>query len=95
MLPTKHKIRVDKSVTPVVHPPRRTPIALRDKIKDELDRMFEQGVIVRQEEPTPWINSMVTVLKPYGKLRICIDPKDLNKAILQEHYPLKTIEDVI
>ena len=29
-----------------------------------------------------------------GDLRICLDPKDLNKAIQREHYPLPTIEDV-
>ena len=28
------------------------------------------------------------------KLRICLDPKDLNRAILREHYPLPTIEEV-
>ena len=95
LVPIKHKIRIDDSVEPVVHPPRRTPIALRDKIKAELERMTDLGVIEKQEEPTPWVNSMVTVLKPNGKLRICIDPKDLNKAILREHYPLKTIEDVL
>ena len=78
-MPIKHKIRIDDSVEPVVHPPRRTPIALRDKIKAELERMTDLGVIEKQEEPTPWVNSMVTVLKPNGKLRICIDPKDLNK----------------
>ncbi|CAC5380359.1 unnamed protein product [Mytilus coruscus] len=39
--------------------------------------------------------SMVTVIKPNGKIRICIDPRDLNKAILREYYPLKTVEEVI
>ena len=29
-----------------------------------------------------------------GKLRICLDPRQLNEAIQQEHYPLPTIEDV-
>ena len=28
-----------------------------------------------------WVNRMVTVTKPNGKLRICIDPRDLNRAI--------------
>lgn len=37
---------------------------------------------------------MVTVVKP-NKLRICIDPKDLNKAIKREHFPLKTVEEVV
>ena len=57
--------------------------------------MEDIGVIVKQNQPTPWVNSMVTVLKRNGKLRICIDPRDLNKAIQREHYPLKTIEDVV
>ena len=95
LLPGKHHIKIDSSVEPVVHPPRRVPIALREKIKAELDRMEDIGVIVKQNQPTPWVNSMVTVLKPNGKLRICIDPRDLNKAIQREHYPLKTIEDVV
>ncbi|RXN16535.1 dynein heavy chain axonemal [Labeo rohita] len=60
----------------------------------ELKRMEDLGVIVKQTEPTDWVNSMVTVLKP-EKLRICIDPQDLNKAIKREHYPLRTIEEIV
>ena len=48
----------------------------------------------RVQEPTDWVNSMVTVIKPNGKLRICIDPRDLNKAIKREHYPMRTIEEI-
>ena len=44
--------------------------------------------------PTDWINSMVTIMKP-TKIRICIDLRDLNKAIEREYYPMKTIEEVI
>ena len=33
--------------------------------------------------PTPeWLNSFVTVCKPNGSLRICLDPTDLNKYIV-------------
>ena len=38
---------------------------------------------------------MVTVVKPNGDIRICIDPRDLNNAIQREHYPMKTIEEVV
>ena len=37
---------------------------------------------------------MVVVQKKNGALRICLDPKELNKAIQRENYPLPTIEDV-
>ena len=29
------------------------------------------------------------------KIRICIDPKDLNKVVKREHHPMKTIDDII
>ena len=39
--------------------------------------------------------SLVVVEKPNGKLRICIDPVHLNKALKRSHYPLPVIEDVL
>ena len=93
-LPGEHSIKLDKSVTPTVQPPRKIPVALRDKVRDELTRMESLGVIVKENEPTPWVNSMVVVNKG-SKIRICIDPKDLNNAIMREHYPLRTIDEVI
>ncbi|VDI13249.1 Hypothetical predicted protein [Mytilus galloprovincialis] len=96
-LPGTHKIRtcITKTVAPVVHASRKIPIAIKDKVKAELDRTEDISVIFKQQEPTQWVHSTVTVIKPNGKIRICIDPRDLNKAILREHYPLKTVEDVI
>ena len=52
------------------------------------------GVIVRQTEPTDWVNSMVAVVKQH-KIRICIDPRDLSKAIQRKHFPMMTIEEVV
>ena len=94
-VPGLHHIKVDPAVPPVIHPPRKVPIALKDQIKTELDRMEQLGVVEKQTEPTDWVNSMVTVQRPNKKLRICIDPQDLNKAIKREHYPLRTVEEVV
>ena len=38
---------------------------------------------------------MVTIGKPNGSLRICIDPHDLNKAIKSEPFPMSTIEEIV
>ena len=37
---------------------------------------------------------MVVITKPNRKLRICIDPQDLNKVIKHEYYPMRTIEEI-
>ena len=57
--------------------------------------MESEGVIKKQTEPLDWVNSMVVVPKPNGKVRICIGPRDLNKTVLRERYPMKTIEDIL
>ena len=93
-IPGEHTIKVDPSIPAVVHPPRKVPVSLKDKIKDELDRMEQIGVTVRQTEPTDWVNSMVAVVKS-NKIRICIDPRDLNKAIQREYFPMMAIEEVV
>lgn len=94
-LDTTYDIKIDPKVTPVVHPPRRVPHALRDRLKAQLRKMMAEGVIEPVEEPSEWVNSMVVIEKPSGALRVCIDPKDLNRAILREHYPMKSLEDVL
>ena len=94
-IPGEQTIKIDPNVKPIVHSPRRVPISLRSKVKEELDRMERLSVVVKQKEPTPWVNSIVTVTKSDGSVRLCIDPKDLNKTIQREHYPMKTIEEVV
>lgn len=56
--------------------------------------MVKIGVIVKQIDPVPLVNSMVTVAKPIGSVRICIDLKDLTNAISREHCPLQNVEVV-
>ena len=56
--------------------------------------MEKQGIIQKVNGPSEWVNSLVTIVKP-NKVRLCIDPKDLNKAIKREHYPMRTIEEVV
>ena len=75
---------LDELARPVQHPPRRVPVAIRERLRETLE----------VTTPTPWISSMVVVPKKNGKLRICLGPMDLNCALQRENYPMPTIEEV-
>ena len=89
-----YSIRVDDNIPPVVHPPRKVPVPLRETLKTELDNLVKNGILAKVTEPTSWVSSLVIVKKPNGKIRVCLDPRDLNRAIKRSHYPLPTIEEV-
>lgn len=93
-LPGKYHLEVDPAVNPVQHLPRKVPVALKSEVMAKIDSMEKAGILAKVTKPTSWISSMVTVKKP-GKLRICLDPKDLNKALKRSHYPMPTIEEVL
>lgn len=83
--PGECNYRIDPSIAPVVCPPRRVPFALKDRLKTELDNMEKDGVICK----------VVVCEKPKKhKLRGCLNPRPLNKAIMRPHHPLPTLEDV-
>ena len=90
----EYEIKVDSKVKPVVHVPRRVPIALQPKLEAPLDEMEKKGIILKVEGFTPWTNSLVIQEKANGKLRICLDPKDLNSAIIDDPQPIPTLDDI-
>lgn len=92
-LPGLQHLKLNKDVNPVVIPDRRIPLAVRPKLRAELDRLISLGVVTSVDEPTPWVSQMVFVEKKNGDLRICIDP--LNKALLREYFTLPMPEDTL
>uniref|UniRef100_A0A1A7X3E1 Gypsy retrotransposon integrase-like protein 1 n=1 Tax=Iconisemion striatum TaxID=60296 RepID=A0A1A7X3E1_9TELE len=72
--------------------PRRVPIPLLDKVKQELGRMESMGVVSRVEEPTEWCAGMVPVPTKNGSVRICVDLTHLNEAVCREKYILPSVE---
>ena len=84
----------DEQIPPVIHPPRRCPIAQHDEVRQHLDLMQKLQVITSVTEPTDWVSSIAYTRKSNGELRICLDPSSLNKALKRPHYPTKTLDDI-
>ena len=90
----EYKINLGETVSPVQHAPRRIAVVLRPRLKEALDDLEAQDVVAPATTPTRLIHSIVAVPKKNGKLRICLDPKDLNRAIQRENYQFPTVEDI-
>ena len=82
----KASFTVDPEVTQVHHAPRRISVTLHKEVKAKLEKLQMKNILVKETEPTEWISSMVVVAKP-GKIRICLDPKYLNKAVKRPKCP--------
>ena len=75
--------------------PRHIPLPLRPKVKEELNRMEQMGVISKVDQPTQWCAGMVVVPKKEGAIRICVDLKPLNENVLREVHPLPKVDDTL
>jgi hypothetical protein len=91
----KYHIELNPDATPVQHKPRQVPHSIREAYKKKLDEMVANGIITPVTEYTPWVNSIVTVKKADGSLRICLDPKDLNKALSRNQHYTRTVDEVL
>ncbi|UYV70685.1 K02A2.6-like, partial [Cordylochernes scorpioides] len=76
-----------------VRPPRPIPLSIKESVKKELEEMEDNGIIKKVNYPTP-ISSQMVIAKQKGKIRICIDPSDINKVILRSHFPLRTFDQI-
>ena len=67
-------------------PLRRLPVAVKDKVEAELQKLVENEVIAPVTRPTPWVSALLIVAKKDGGIRACIDPKPLNRALQRSVY---------
>ncbi len=93
MVRQPYTIKLKPNVTPFsLATPRRVPLPFLGKVKMELERMEQLGVITMVEEPTDWCLGMVPVPKKNGAVRICVDLTKLNEAVCREKYILPSVE---
>ena len=89
------KLKIDEKVPPIAQRERRLPFAVRQRVKEELEKLEKAGIIETvTDEATPWISQMVIALKPNGNIRLCVDMRGPNQAIQRTRYPIPTLEDL-
>ena len=92
----EHKITLKPGYTPfAIVTPRRVPLPLMPKVKEELDRMEHMGVISRVHKPTEWCAGIVVVPKQSGNIRICVDLTQLNKNVCRERHVIPSVDSTL
>ena len=87
-----YKFHLKPEHKPARHAPRKVPIHLEAAFKEEMKSLVKLGILEEVKEHTDWVYSHVIVEKDTGshhspnhtikkKLRICLDPRDLNEAL--------------
>ena len=78
---------------PISQRPYMTANSLKKGVEDEINWMLERGFI--QESSAEWSSPIVTVKKPNGKIRICVDYRKLNAITTPVPFYMPRIEEVL
>lgn len=87
-------IKINKSIPPVRQSYRRIPIPLEEITILKLKELVSQGIIERVNEASEWVSPMLVKRKSSNEVRIIIDLREANKAIIREVHPLPTMEQM-
>ena len=90
----KYHITLKPDVRPIIHPPRKCPIVMRPHVQAELECLECLEVICEVDEPTDWVSSLAYAWKPNGRVRACLDAKELNNCIKRDHHRTPTVEEI-
>jgi hypothetical protein len=89
-----HHIYTNDQIRPVRQPQRRMNPALKDIVKEELQKLLQANLIYPISD-SQWVSPLVIVPKKNGKWRICVDFRELNKATHRDYFPLPFIDQVL
>ena len=100
-----YKFHLKPERKPARHAPGKVPIHLEAAFKEKIKSLVKLGILEEVEEHTDWVNSYMIVEKDTGshhsvnhtikkKLRICLDPRDLNEALEREPYHTHSVDEI-
>ncbi|RDY12558.1 hypothetical protein CR513_02626, partial [Mucuna pruriens] len=90
----EHKLPLLSNATPVRQQLRRMKPDVALKIKEEVEKQWNAGFLAVANYPQ-WVANIVPVPKKDGKVRMCVDYRDLNRASPKDNFPLPHIDVLV
>ena len=86
-----HTIQLDSAPKP--KKPYIMPVCYEEKVQQQIYDMLQQGII--RPSRSPIHSPLVPVVKKDGKIRLCVDYRNLNQHIINDSYPLPNINSIL
>ena len=64
-------------------------------MEKKLQELQDLDIIEDVEGPTPWVSPLVAVPKSNGDVRVCVDMRRANEAVIRERHPIPTLEETL
>jgi hypothetical protein len=90
----QHKIELLPNVKPIRTKQGRWNPKYTVMVNEKLNKLLEAR-FVRPMKITKWVSLLVSTLKKNGKLRVCVNYKDLNKITKKNRYHLPFCEEIL
>ena len=89
-----HRLPLREECAPVKQKLRRVKPEMLLKIKEEVKKQLDAGFLEVSKYPQ-WVANIVPVPKKDGKVRMCVDYRNLNRASLKDNFPLPHIDTLV
>lgn len=64
-------------------------------MEEKIKELLKMDIIEEVNGPTPWVNPVVIVPKANCEIRLCLDMRQANRAIIRERYPIPTVDELL
>ncbi|KAJ0176070.1 hypothetical protein K1T71_008244 [Dendrolimus kikuchii] len=89
------EISIDDNVQPVAQPYRRISLPIEREVENKIQDLLSRDIIEEVHGPSRWVSPMVPIMKENGDLRLCVDMRRANAAIMRENHPLPCMDKLL
>ena len=91
----KLNIQIDHSVQACVQKPGRLPFLMKKHVENEIQKLLVRYFINLVTSSPKWVSPSVCVPKKNGDIRLCVDMRKVNIAIIRNYYPIPTLDEIL
>ena len=68
---------------------------MKKQVQTEIQKLLDQNFIETVNSLPEWVSPLVCVPKKNGEVRLCVDMRKANTAIIRNYYPIPTLDEIL